>query len=48
VDLTRTTTEMLAALHDARNEPAWEAFDARYRPIIVGFARNLGLDLRIG
>jgi RNA polymerase sigma-70 factor (ECF subfamily) len=43
VDLTRTTTEMLAALHDARNEPAWEAFDARYRPIIMGFARNLGL-----
>jgi len=34
---------MLEALHDAANEPAWEAFDARYRPILVGFARNLGL-----
>ncbi|MDZ4752946.1 MAG: RNA polymerase sigma factor [Phycisphaerae bacterium] len=41
--MTRTTTAMLEALHDAANEPAWEAFDARYRPILVGFARNLGL-----
>jgi RNA polymerase sigma-70 factor (ECF subfamily) len=43
VDLTRTTTAMLEALHDSANEPAWEAFDARYRPILIGFARNLGL-----
>lgn len=43
MDLTRTTTAMLNALHDSGNEPAWEAFDARYRPILVGFARNLGL-----
>lgn len=34
---------MLEALHDSANEPAWEAFDARYRPILIGFARNLGL-----
>jgi RNA polymerase sigma factor (sigma-70 family) len=34
---------MLEALHDSANEPMWEAFDARYRPILIGFARNLGL-----
>ncbi|MDZ4829683.1 MAG: sigma-70 family RNA polymerase sigma factor [Phycisphaerae bacterium] len=43
MDLTRTTTALLEGLHDTENEPAWEAFDARYRPILVGFARNLGL-----
>ncbi|MCP4836304.1 MAG: sigma-70 family RNA polymerase sigma factor [Phycisphaera sp.] len=40
----RTTTEMLAALHDPDEVAAWEVFDARYRPVLVGFARNLGLD----
>ena len=39
----RTTTAMLAALHDPAATAAWEAFDARYRPILHGFARNLGL-----
>lgn len=43
MDLTRTTTAMLQALHDGENQPAWEAFDARYRPILVGFAKHLGL-----
>lgn len=43
MDLTRTTTALLQGLHDTANEPAWEAFDRRYRPILVGFARNLGL-----
>ena len=41
----RTTTAMLAALHDPQEVAAWEAFDARYRPVLVGFARNLGLTL---
>ncbi|MCA9277555.1 MAG: sigma-70 family RNA polymerase sigma factor [Phycisphaeraceae bacterium] len=36
---TRTTTALLAALHDVR-DPAWEAFDDRYRPILYGFARS--------
>lgn len=44
MDLTQTTTAMLEGLHDPANEPVWEAFDLRYRPIIIGFARNLGLD----
>ncbi len=34
---------MLSALHDAGDHAAWEAFDQRYRPILHGFARGLGL-----
>ena len=34
---------MLEALQDPQQQAAWEAFDRRYRPILVGFARNLGL-----
>ncbi len=41
-DASRTTSAMLAALADPQNAQAWEAFDARYRPILIGFARNLG------
>ncbi|MFK7959609.1 MAG: RNA polymerase sigma factor [Phycisphaerales bacterium] len=43
-DVTRTTTELLNALHDASDDAAWLRFDVRYRPIIVGFARSLGCD----
>jgi RNA polymerase sigma factor (sigma-70 family) len=43
MDLDRTTTALLAGLFDPRNAAAWEAFDLRYRPILVGFARNCGL-----
>ena len=42
-DQSRTTSAMLAALHDPKAEEAWSAFDSRYRPILIGFARNLGL-----
>ena len=42
-DQSRTTSAMLAALHDPAEVAAWESFDARYRPVLVGFARNLGL-----
>ncbi len=38
-----TTTLLLEALHDPGNEPVWRAFDARYRPILTGLARRLGL-----
>lgn len=41
--ISRTTTAMLAALHDPEAAAVWEAFDARYRPVLHGFARNLGL-----
>lgn len=35
---------MLDALHDPAEVAVWEEFDARYRPVLIGFARNLGLD----
>ncbi|MCP3905782.1 MAG: sigma-70 family RNA polymerase sigma factor [Planctomycetes bacterium] len=40
--LTRTTTALLDDLADPANEAIWETFDARYRPVLVGFARQLG------
>jgi len=39
----RTTTRLLDALRDHRNEPAWTQIDARYRPVIRGLARQFGL-----
>lgn len=43
IQMTRTTTAMLEDLFDARNDEVWSAFDSRYRPLIVGFAKKLGL-----
>jgi RNA polymerase sigma-70 factor (ECF subfamily) len=43
MDLERTTTALLAALHDSANADAWGLFDRRYRPILIGFARSCGL-----
>jgi RNA polymerase sigma factor (sigma-70 family) len=43
MDLDRTTTALLNGLFDPRNAAAWEAFDRRYRPILVGFVRNCGV-----
>jgi len=40
---TRTTTRLLDALRDKSNEPIWGQFDARYRPVLAGLARRLGL-----
>jgi RNA polymerase sigma-70 factor, ECF subfamily len=40
---TRTTTRLLDALHDRSNELAWSHVDARFRPVIAGLARRLGL-----
>ena len=39
----RTTTSLLDALRDNSNEPAWAHIDARYRPVLTGMARRLGL-----
>jgi len=44
MDLERTTTALLVGLFDPANAAAWELFDRRYRPILVGFARNCGLN----
>ena len=35
---------MLEALHNPSDVAAWSEFDTRYRPVLIGFARNLGLD----
>ena len=43
LDLTRTTTVLLDGLAEDANPEAWSEFDRRYRPIIFGFARRLGL-----
>jgi len=45
IDLTKTATTsvLLAALHDPGNQTVWKAMDARYRPIVYGCARRLGL-----
>ncbi len=39
-----TTSQLLEELYDRRNQDAWRECDARYRPIIIAFARKLGLD----
>ena len=44
LDITRTTTVLLEGLHDASNDAVWGEFDRRYRPVVFGFARRLGLD----
>lgn len=43
LDSTRTTTALLDGLHDEANAEVWELFDRRYRPIVIGFAKRLGL-----
>jgi RNA polymerase sigma-70 factor (ECF subfamily) len=42
--LTRTTTALLDDLADPANQAIWQEFDARYRPILIGFGLRLGLD----
>jgi RNA polymerase sigma factor (sigma-70 family) len=39
-----TTTQLLDGLFDPEADDVWQAFDRRYRPIIVGFAHRIGLD----
>lgn len=39
----RTTTQLLEALRDPSSRPAWEHLDRRFRPVIAGFTRRLGL-----
>jgi RNA polymerase sigma-70 factor (ECF subfamily) len=42
---TVTTTALLDRLLEPGDKEVWEEFDRRYRPIILGFARRLGLSL---
>ncbi|MCC6427060.1 MAG: sigma-70 family RNA polymerase sigma factor [Phycisphaerales bacterium] len=39
---TRTTTQLLDDLKDPANGEAWVGFERRYRPVLLGFARELG------
>jgi len=39
-----TTTELLDGLYESGNRSAWEEFDSRYRPILVGFLRRMGVN----
>ncbi|MBL8747307.1 MAG: sigma-70 family RNA polymerase sigma factor [Phycisphaerae bacterium] len=41
---TRTTTKLLDALRDLSNEPVWSHINSRFRPVIAGLARRLGLN----
>lgn len=41
---TRTTTKLLDALRDQANEPVWSHINSRFRPVIAGLARRLGLN----
>lgn len=43
LDLTRTTSALLHALHDPADNAAWQELDARYRPILLNLARRAGL-----
>lgn len=38
-----TSTSLLESLKDSKNDAVWREFDARYRPILCAFARNMGL-----
>lgn len=42
--MTTTNTVLLEGLQDPKNEAVWREFDARYRPVVLAFARRLGLD----
>ena len=44
LDTTRTTTALLEGLREPANTEVWREFDSRYRPIVMGFLRRLGLD----
>ncbi|MDG2477222.1 MAG: sigma-70 family RNA polymerase sigma factor [Phycisphaerales bacterium] len=44
LDVTHTTTALLQGLHDDEGNAAWEVLDRRYRPIVIGLARRLGLN----
>ena len=42
--LTQTNTSLLMGLRDRDNELVWSEFFARYQPLLVAFARRLGLN----
>lgn len=43
-NITNTTTNLLAGLHESGNSATWSEFDRRYRPILIAFLRRTGLN----
>lgn len=41
--ISRTSTTLLAGLEDPRNEAAWRRFYARYTPMLLSYAKRVGL-----
>lgn len=41
--INKTSTLLLESLKDPRKDAVWREFDARYRPVLTAFARQLGL-----
>ncbi|MBU0719436.1 MAG: sigma-70 family RNA polymerase sigma factor, partial [Planctomycetes bacterium] len=41
--LSRTSTTLLAGLEDPHNEAAWRRFYARYTPMLLSYAKRVGL-----
>jgi RNA polymerase sigma-70 factor (ECF subfamily) len=44
LDVTHTTTALLKGLNADDGDAAWEVLDSRYRPIVIGLSRRLGLN----
>ncbi len=43
LDMTKTTSSLLAALMDREDQGVWYELDGRYRPVVMGLARKMGL-----
>ena len=41
--ITATNTELLIGLADPQNRAVWQMFHDRYRPLLITFAKRLGL-----
>ena len=41
--VSRTSTTLLAGLHDPRNDAAWRRFYRRYVPMLLSYAKRVGL-----
>lgn len=43
LDFSKTTSALLEALKDCEDQAVWSELDGRYRPVVIGLARKLGL-----
>lgn len=42
-DTLSTTSEILERLKEPKNDPIWQEFEARYRPVLIAVARKTGV-----